>query len=231
MVAMVGGGTAAMRPGEISCAHNGVLFLDELGEFSVPILDSLRQPLEEGSVRISRAARAVTLPARFLLVAAMNPCPCGEGGAGARCRCSDAARARYARRLSGPLLDRFDLRIEVRPPASQVLLSGAPEESTEVVAARVIDARKRAAARGVRCNAELPADRLDEVAPLSSGATAVLRAELERGSLTGRGLRRIRTVARTIADLQGLGPELDVETVQAALCLRSTPRSVLGVAA
>ncbi len=231
MVAMVGGGTAAMRPGEISCAHNGVLFLDELGEFSVPILDSLRQPLEEGSVRISRAARAVTLPARFLLVAAMNPCPCGEGGAGARCRCSDSARARYARRLSGPLLDRFDLRIEVRPPASEVLLSGGPEECTEVVASRVVEARQRSAARGVRCNAELPPARFDEVAPLSSGATAVLRAELERGTLTGRGLRRVRSVARTIADLQGLGSVLDVETVQAALALRSTPRSVLGVAA
>lgn len=231
MVAMVGGGTAAMRPGEISCAHNGILFLDELGEFSVPILDALRQPLEEGAVRISRAARAVTLPAKFLLIAAMNPCPCGEGGACGRCRCSDSARARYARRLSGPLLDRFDLRIEVRPPAARVLLSGEPEESTEQMADRVGNARTLAEGRGVRCNAELPVSALDEVAPLAPDAAAGLRLELERGSLTGRGLRRVRTVARTIADLQGLGPTIGIDTVHAALALRSTPRTVLGVAA
>ncbi len=231
MVAMVGGGTAAMRPGEISCAHNGVLFLDELGEFSVQILDSLRQPLEEGVVRVSRAARAVELPARFQLLAAMNPCPCGEGGSDGLCRCSDAARARYARRLSGPLLDRFDLRVEVRPPSPGVLLGGADEESTETVANRVWEARQRSAARGVRCNAELPAAMLEEVAPLSDGAADELRAELERGGLTGRGLRRVRTVARTIADLQGLGVSIDVPTIQAALALRSSPRSVLGVAA
>ncbi len=231
MVAMIGGGSAAMRPGEISCAHNGVLFLDELGEFSVPVLDALRQPLEEGVVRISRAARAVTLPARFQLVAAMNPCPCGEGGTDGACRCSDSARSRYARRLSGPLLDRFDLRVEVQPPASEVLIGGAPEESSAAVAARVTAARQRAAARGVRCNAELGSASLEEVAPLTDRATNHLRAELERGTLTGRGLRRVRTVARTIADLQGDDGPIDAAVVQAALGLRSTPRSVLGVAA
>lgn len=231
MVAMIGGGSAAMRPGEISCAHNGVLFLDELGEFSVPVLDALRQPLEEGVVRISRAARAVTLPASFQLIAAMNPCPCGEGGSEGACRCSDAARSRYARRLSGPLLDRFDLRVEVRPPASAVLLGGSIEESSARVADRVATARARAAERGVRCNAELPSDVLEEVAPLTTEATDHLRGELEHGRLTGRGLRRIRTVARTIADLQGLDGPLEAPTVQAALGLRSTPRTVLGVAA
>lgn len=231
MVAIVGGGTAAMRPGEISCAHNGVLFLDELGEFPVPVLDSLRQPLEEGIVRVSRAARSVTLPARFQLVAAMNPCPCGEGGAAGMCRCSDPARARYARRLSGPLLDRFDLRIEVRPPTATVLLGGQPQESSSVVAERVAAARARAAGRGVRCNAELAPAVLDEVAPLSEGATGLLHAELERGQLTGRGLRRIRAVALTIADLQGLDGPLGIDTVRAALGLRTVPQSVLGVAA
>ncbi len=230
MVAVVGGGTGAMRPGEISCAHNGILFLDELGEFSVPVLDALRQPLEEGVVRVSRAARAVTLPAKFLLVGAMNPCPCGEGGTDGMCRCSDSARARYARRLSGPLLDRFDLRVDVRPPTPAELLGGGPEESTEIVAARVARAREEAAARGVRCNAELPANRLDEVAPLTDGASAALRLELERGRLTGRGLRRVRTVARTVADLQGLGARIDVEIIRAALALRPMPRTVLGVA-
>jgi magnesium chelatase family protein len=230
MVAIVGGGTAAMRPGEISCAHNGVLFLDELGEFPVPVLDSLRQPLEEGIVRVSRAARSVTLPARFQLVAAMNPCPCGEGGAPGMCRCSEPARARYARRLSGPLLDRFDLRIEVRPPAATVLLGGDPEESSAVVADRVAAARRRAASRGVRCNAELGAAVLDEVAPLSGGASRLLRGELERGQLTGRGLRRVRAVALTIADLGGIDGPLEVDTLRSALGLRALPQAVLGVA-
>ena len=230
MVAVVGGGTAAMRPGEISCAHNGILFLDELGEFSVPVLDALRQPLEEGVVRVSRAARAVTLPARFLLIGAMNPCPCGEGGSDGMCRCSDAARARYARRLSGPLLDRFDLRVEVRPPAPAVLLGGEPEESTETVAKRVATARARARERGLTCNAELPASALDEVAPLSGEAASLLRAELERGDLTGRGLRRVRTVARTVADIQGHGTEISGDVVRAALALRPMPKAVLGVA-
>ncbi len=231
MAAIVGGGTVAMRPGEISCAHNGTLFLDELGEFAVPVLDALRQPLEEGVVRVSRAARSVTLPARFQLVAAMNPCPCGEGGAQGQCRCSESARARYARRLSGPLLDRFDLRIEVCPPAASVLLGGDREESTAEVAQRVMAARTLAAGRGVRCNAELVGDALEACAPLSGEATAILRAELERGDLTGRGLRRVRAVARTIADLQGLHDVLDGETIRAALTLRTSPRSVLGVAA
>ena len=227
-VAMLGGGSAAMRPGEISCAHNGVLFLDELGEFSVPILDALRQPLEEGVIRVSRAARAVTLPARFLLVAAMNPCPCGEGGQDGRCRCSDAARARYSRRLSGPLLDRFDLRIEVRPPTATVLLDGGGEESSAAVAERVRHARRRAATRGVRCNADLAAHRLDEVAPLGPEARSLLRHVLEAGELTGRGLRRVRTVARTIADLNGDGEEISGDTIHAALALRAQPATVLG---
>ncbi len=228
MVAMVGGGTAAMRPGEISCAHGGVLFLDELGEFSVPILDALRQPLEQGVVRISRAARSITLPANFLLVAAMNPCPCGEGGAGGRCRCSDAARARYSRRLSGPLLDRFDLRVEVRPPAPAVLLGGGKEETSAIVADRIARARAVAATRGVRCNAELSNSEVERWAPLSADATQFLRIALEKGELTGRGLRRVRTVARTIADLRGDELVLSAETVQAAFGLRATPRSVLG---
>ncbi|MEM9654908.1 MAG: YifB family Mg chelatase-like AAA ATPase [Actinomycetota bacterium] len=231
MVAMIGGGSAAMRPGEISCSHNGVLFLDELGEFSVAVLDALRQPLEEGVVRISRAARAITLPANFQLVAAMNPCPCGEGSADGSCRCSDHARSRYARRLSGPLLDRFDLRVEVSPPAPDVLMGNTVEEDSASVAARVSAVRGLAAQRGVRCNAELPPADLAEVAPLTPAAVDHLRSELQRGSLTGRGLRRVRTVARTIADLQGVDGPIGVAVVQAALGLRSTPRSVLGVAA
>ncbi|MDH3294421.1 MAG: YifB family Mg chelatase-like AAA ATPase, partial [Acidimicrobiia bacterium] len=229
-VAMIGGGSAAMRPGEISCAHGGVLFLDELGEFSVPILDALRQPLEEGVIRVSRAARAVTLPARFLLVAAMNPCPCGDGATNGRCRCSDSARARYSRRLSGPLLDRFDLRLEVHPPTPSILLGGSEEESSAMVADRVLRVRERSLARGVRCNADLPAARLDDVAPISVAARRLLRQVLERGELTGRGLYRVRTVARTIGDLRDDDDLVSVDHVQAALALRSLPKAVFGIA-
>lgn len=228
LVALIGGGTSALRPGEISCAHSGVLFLDELGEFSAVALDALRQPLEEGLVRVTRAARAATLPARFMLVAAMNPCPCGEGGATGRCRCSESSRARYARRLSGPLLDRFDLRIEVSPPAAHMLLDGPAEESTAEVAARVHRVRAAARDRGVACNALLPPDTLDQTAPLSSEARAILRSALACGQLTGRGLTRVRTVARTLADLAG-ADEVDAEAVSAALALRSLPASVLGI--
>ncbi|MEM9564869.1 MAG: YifB family Mg chelatase-like AAA ATPase [Actinomycetota bacterium] len=231
MVAVVGGGTAAMRPGEVSCAHNGVLFLDELGEFAAPVLDSLRQPLEEGVVRVSRAARSVTLPARFQLVAAMNPCPCGFGADPPRCTCNDNARARYARRLSGPLLDRFDLRLGVRPPATALLMGGEAEEPTVVVAERVRTARARASERGARCNAELPAPVLEAAAPLSAAASEVLTNELERGRLTGRGLRRVRAVALTIADLAGTDGPLTGDTVRAALGLRAEPASFLGEAA
>src|SRR5205085_4136188 len=120
---VIGGGGGRLRPGEISCATGGVLFLDELGEFATSVLESLRQPLEEGVILVTRAAASVTFPARFLLVAAMNPCPCGAGGEPGRCRCSDAARARYERRLSGPLLDRFDLRLAVHRPDPAELVS------------------------------------------------------------------------------------------------------------
>ena len=227
LAALIGGGTAAIRPGEISCAHGGVLFLDELGEFAATALDALRQPLEEGKVRVTRAARAVTLPARFLLVAAMNPCPCGEGGSPGRCRCSEAARARYARRLSGPLLDRFDIRLEVSPPAPHTLLDGPPEESSATVATRVHRARELARSRGFACNAAIPLNRMDEFVPLAASAKSVLRSALEAGTLTGRGLTRVRTVARTIADLLAVD-EIDHEIVATALSMRAVPASVLG---
>lgn len=227
LVSLVGGGTSALRPGEISCATSGVLFLDELGEFAPTALDALRQPLEEGVVRVARAARAVTLPARFLLVAAMNPCPCGEGGPIGECRCSEASRARYSRRLSGPLLDRFDVRVEVRPPPAHLLLGRAPEEPTAEVAERVARVRALARERGVATNARLSVDQLDECAPLTAEATAVLRSSLEAGALTGRGLTRVRTVARTIADLTGESA-IGHDVIAAALALRATPTSVLG---
>ena len=222
-VSLVGGGSHTMQPGEISLAHRGVLFLDELGEFDPVVLDSLRQPLEEGTIRVSRASAKVTFPARVLLVAAMNPCPCGEGAVPGGCRCTPAARSRYARRLSGPLVDRFDLRVEVGRPEVADLLADGSGEPTAAVAARVAAARELAASRGVPANAQLPAWRLDEVAPLDRGATRPVERRLREGRLTGRGLGGVRRVARTVADLAGHTGPLGVEHVSAALALRCEP--------
>jgi len=200
-IALVGGGSATLRPGEASLAHNGVLFLDELGEFSRSALEGLREPLEDGVVRVSRAHARAVMPARFVLVGATNPCPCGGGSPGA-CQCDDTAKARYLRRLSGPLADRFDLRVVVHRPAVDDLFGSEGGESSASVRERVVEARSVAVGRAGRLNAALRPDELDAVAPLSDEATAVLRAEVERGRLTGRGYHRVRRVARTIADLR-----------------------------
>jgi magnesium chelatase family protein len=219
MVSLVGGGTASLRPGEISLAHGGVLFMDELGEFSPHVLDGLRQPLEDGVIRIARARVSATLPARFLLVAATNPCPCG-GGAPGMCECADGARLRYLRRLSGPLLDRFDLRVGVHRPAIDDLLAAGGGERSAVVAERVASARRRAADRNGIANSEIPASHLDLLAPLTAAARQLLRGELERDHLTGRGYHRVRRVARTIADLEGDVDLVEDRHVAAALQLR-----------
>lgn len=219
MIAMVGGGTAAMRPGEISLASYGVLFLDELSEFAPTVLDALRQPLEEGNVRLSRAKSSVTLPARFLLVAATNPCPCGEGAPGV-CICDDRIRQRYLRRFSGPLLDRFDLRVAVDRPHVDDLLADEHGEASESVANRVERARLIALERSGCLNSMLTADLLDEHAALTRSAMQLIRSHLEQGRLTGRGYHRIRRVARTIADLQGDMGSVDVQHIAAALALR-----------
>jgi magnesium chelatase family protein len=219
-VSLIGGGTSWMRPGEISLAHNGVLFLDEMGEFATTVLEALRQPLEEGVVRVCRARGSVTFPARFLLVGAMNPCPCGEGSMPGACRCSEAARARYGRRLSGPVLDRFDLRVALARPDVGELLGGPAGESSTEVAERVAQARELATTRGVRANAELPANQLNEVAPLSSDAEALLERRLRSGTLSARGLHRVRRVARTLADLDGAPVVVGAGHVAGALELR-----------
>jgi magnesium chelatase family protein len=222
-VALIGGGTHAMRPGEISMAHRGVLFLDELGEFPTAVLESLRQPLEEGIVRVARARATVTFPARFLLVAAMNPCPCGDGGAPGACRCSDTARARYSRRLSAPLLDRFDLRIHLSRPDVRQLLGAEAAEASSSVGERVHRVRALAADRGITANAHIRPHQLDEVAPLSVAATKVLEAALIANRLSARGMVRVRCVARTVADLAGAGDVLEAEHVSIALGLRADP--------
>ncbi len=230
-VSLVGGGSHTMQPGEVSLAHRGVLFLDELGEFEPAVLDNLRQPLEEGVIRVARAAAKVAFPARLLLVAAMNPCPCGEGAVPGGCRCTPSARARYARRLSGPLVDRFDLRVEVGRPDVAELLSSSTGESTAQVASRVAAARAVACGRDVAANAQLPAWRLDDVAALDRPATRLVERTLRAGRLTGRGLGGVRRVARTIADLAGHDGPLAVEHVSAALALRADPTFLQGRAA
>lgn len=224
-VSLIGGGSALMRPGELSCAHQGVLFLDELGEFPADLLDSLRQPLEEGRVLVCRARASVVFPARVLLVAAMNPCPCGSEAGPGSCRCRDASRHRYAARVSGPLLDRFDLRVTVERPEVTELLQpdqATPiTESTAVVAARVSTARAVARSRGVRCNADLPSTSLDRTAPLVPAARKILETQLRQGRLSARGLHRIRRVARTIADLAGRDGPVEEDDVWGALALRA----------
>jgi magnesium chelatase family protein len=201
-------------------AHCGVLFLDELGEFSAVALDSLRQPLEDGVIRLSRAHGSAVLPSRFVLVAAMNPCPCGATGGPGLCRCGSAARARYHRRVSGPLLDRFDLRVDVQRPEADQLLHGGQEEPSAIVRARVLSARQRAAARGVRANVELDSVRLDEYASLTHAALEHLEFALRAGKLSARGYQRVRAVALTLADLSG-SDRVDREHLAEALQLRS----------
>ena len=218
LIAMVGGGSDSLRPGEVSMSHGGVLFLDELGEFPPQVIDALRQPLEEGLVRVSRARASATMPARVLLVGATNPCPCGGGRPG-ECSCSETARARYLRRLSGPLLDRFDLRVWVGRPSTEHLLGESCGESTASVRERVLAARERAALRGHGPNSTIPSSVLDDLAPLSSEARDILRTELERGRLSGRGLHRVRRVALTIADLRG-ADVIDTADLVLALQLR-----------
>ncbi|HEX2850508.1 MAG TPA: YifB family Mg chelatase-like AAA ATPase [Acidimicrobiales bacterium] len=220
LVSLVGGGSGTMRPGEISLAHRGVLFIDELGEMPPQHLEALRQPLEEGVIRVARARATVEFPARFLFVGAMNPCPCGEGGPPGSCRCTDQARTRYARRLSAPLLDRFDLRLTVARPAIDDLLRGPPGESSAAVAARVAAARERALGRGVATNAELRGGVLDDVVRLSPTAKGIVEHKLRVGALSARGLHATQRVARTIADLAG-ADLVDDEHVCLALELRA----------
>ena len=212
MAALTGGGARA-RPGEISLAHQGVLFLDELPEFDPRVLDSLRQPLENGEVSVSRANHRVTYPARFMLIAAMNPCRCGhayEPGYACKRNRLDRCTADYQQRISGPLMDRIDLRIEVPAvSASDLLLPPAAEGSAEV-AARVAVARDRQLARyaaiglpHIRTNAEAPAAVLDDIAKPDAQGMVLLRDAADKMSLTARGYHRVLRVARTLADLDG----------------------------
>jgi magnesium chelatase family protein len=205
-VALVGGGSPP-RPGEISLAHGGVLFLDEMPEFPRAALEALREPLETGRITISRAARQAAFPARFQLVAAMNPCPCGWRGApaalGRACRCTPETVLRYQGRLSGPLLDRIDLQVEVLAAPAGELLALPEGEASAVVAARVAAARAMQMARQGEPNAMLEAARIDTFCALDDATTRFVRSAAERLGWSGRRLHRCLKVARSIADLAG----------------------------
>jgi len=219
--ALVGGGSFP-RPGEVSLAHHGVLFLDEMLEFSRHVLEVLRQPLEEGRVTIARAARTAVFPARFMLVAAMNPCPCGYAGDPTReCRCTPQQVALYRGRLSGPLRDRLDLTVEVPALPVEALTSAVSGEASAAVRERVVEARARQAARhsGERAitNAELTAPLMVKHCTCSAAALRVLRTAVTRLALSARGYDRVRRVARTIADLAGedeIGADAMAEALQ-----------------
>ena len=208
-VALIGGGSHP-RPGEVSLAHHGVLFLDEMLEFNRSVLEVLRQPLEEGTVAIARAARTAIFPARFVLVGAMNPCPCGFAGDPRReCRCTPQQIARYRHRLSGPLRDRLDLTVEVPAVPPEVLGAVTTGEPSAAVRSRVVNARERQRLRyqgeGAGSNAELTPSLLARHCCLDAAGARLLMRAVERLSLSARAYDRVRKVARTIADLAGAG--------------------------
>lgn len=223
-VALVGGGSPP-RPGEISLAHHGVLFLDELVEFPRAALEALREPLETGRIAIARAARRAEFPARFLLIAAMNPCPCGYFGATHRaCRCSPDQVARYQSKLSGPLLDRIDLHLEITALSPQELLDTPAAESTATVRARCSAARMLAMQRQGQCNQALAGQELERHAPRTEEAARFLNHAAARLGWSARGIHRALRVARTIADLQG-SERLDTSHIAEAVQYRRALRS------
>jgi magnesium chelatase family protein len=204
---LVGGGSPPV-PGEATLAQHGVLFLDELAEFRRGVLEALRQPLEEGYIVITRGQRTVSFPARFMLVAATNPCPCGHtGDARKECACSGAAIARHRTKLTGPFLDRIDLILRVDTPSREELMNGKPTQSSRDVRARVIDARriqtKRLVGTVARCNAEMSSSQVRRFCPLGREPLAALCEAHDHVGLTARGHDRVLRVARTLADLEG----------------------------
>ena len=220
-IALVGGG-ANPQPGEVSLAHNGVLFCDELPEFSRSVLEVLRQPLEDRQINISRAKYSVTYPCSFMFVASMNPCPCGYYNHPTKaCVCTPGQIHRYLHKISGPLLDRIDLQIEITPLSFDELSRQAPGESSATIRERVVRARRiqeqrYAEQEGVHCNAQMTSKLLREYASLDDVGTEMLRAAMSRLQLSARAYDRILRVARTIADLEGreeIGPAHIAEAI------------------
>ena len=227
-VALVGGG-GRPRPGEISLAHHGVLFLDELPEFDRGVLEVLREPLETGHIAVSRAGRQAEFPARFQLIAAMNPCPCGHlGDPAAECKCGDARVAAYRGRISGPLLDRIDLHIEVPRVPSDVLASDEAAESSAAVAARVATARDRQLARQGQANAQLDGPVVAGRVKAERAALQLLAGAMRQLALSARAYHRVLRVARTIADLAGSTTVTTVH-VSEAITLRQLDRRIAGM--
>lgn len=230
-VALVGGG-GHPQPGEISLAHNGVLFLDELPEFKRTVLEVMRQPLEERRVTISRARFTVDYPASFMLVAAMNPCPCGfYNHPDKDCICGVHNVQRYLNKVSGPLLDRIDLHVEVTPVPFNELTDSRKSESSEVIRNRVLMARDKQAARlggkEISCNAQMSGNQVREFCEISSAGMLLLKTAMERLGLSARAYDRILKVARTIADLSN-SDNIQVEHLAEAIQYRSLDRDSWG---
>ena len=226
-VALVGGGSFP-QPGEISLAHNGVLFLDELPEFKRTVLEVMRQPLEDRCITISRAKFSVEYPASFMLVAAMNPCPCGYYNHPEKeCVCAPGIVQKYLNKISGPLLDRIDIHIEVTPVAFSELSSERPQEKSEVVRARVIKARRvqeeRYVGEPMYCNAQMSSQQLRKICRIDATGQALLQKAMERLGLSARAYDRILKVARTIADLAA-SPDIRTEHLAEAIQYRSLDR-------
>ena len=222
------GGGSIPRPGEISLAHNGVLFLDELPEFQRHTLEALRQPLEDGVVNITRVAGSLSFSCSIMLVAAMNPCPCGYyGHPGRKCTCSPTAVAHYLNKVSGPMLDRLDLHIEVPPVDFDSLSGNEKAETSEQIRERINKARKiqqiRYEGTGITCNARLTSKMLKDFCPLTDGASAALKSAFERLNMSARAYDRILKVARTIADIDG-AEIIDTPHILQAIQLRSLDR-------
>jgi magnesium chelatase family protein len=230
--ALVGGG-GNPQPGEISLAHNGVLFLDELPEFKRTVLEVMRQPMEERRVTISRAKVAIDFPAAFMLVASMNPCPCGYFNHPEReCTCPPGTVQKYLNRVSGPLLDRIDLHVEVTPVPFSELSNIAPSERSEAIRQRVIDARNIQSQRyenseGVYCNAQMTSNQMKTFCALSSAGANLLKAAMQKLNLSARAYDRILRVSRTIADLDA-SADIKPEHVAEAIQYRSLDRETWG---
>jgi magnesium chelatase family protein len=227
---IIGGGHVP-RPGEVSLAHNGVLFLDELPEFHKNVIEVLRQPVEDGSVTIGRAKVTLTYPARFMLAAAMNPCPCGYfTDAYHECRCTPQQIQRYHAKISGPLLDRIDIHIEVPSLKYDELKSTQPAEPSEAIRTRVNQARKRQVERftgkkKIYCNAHLGSKDIRKFCPIGDDAQTLLKTAIEKFGLSARAYDKVLKVARTIADLQGLD-DIKIEHVAEAIQYRSLDKNV-----
>jgi magnesium chelatase family protein len=231
-VALVGGGNHP-QPGEISLAHNGVLFLDELPEFKRTVLEVLRQPMEERRITISRAKFSVDYPASFMLVSAMNPCPCGFFNHPEKeCVCPPGTVQKYLNRISGPLLDRIDLHVEVTPVSFNELTTERVSEKSESIRERVIKAREIQQQRykenaEVHCNAQMSSRTLKELCVITTAGQTLLKTAMERLGLSARAYDRILKVSRTIADLAG-SPDIKVEHLAEAIQFRSLDRENWG---